>query len=152
MRLCVDWGKSRIGVAACDREGLLSHPVETIDNTPAAVGRIAKLVRDLEAIEVVLGMPIDLAGQRGVAADAMMKVANRIGRRIKVPLRLVDERLTTATAHRQLAEAGVAGIDRRGVIDQAAAVSILEHALETERRTGQPAGTLWVRPTHDKEG
>lgn len=139
-------------MAACDREGLLAHPVETIDNTPGAVGRIAKLARDLGAIEVILGMPVDLAGRRGVAANAMMKVADRIGRRIKVPLRLVDERLTTATAHRQLAEAGVAGIDRRGIIDQAAAVAILEHALETERRTGEPAGTLWVRSTHDKEG
>ncbi len=152
VRIAIDWGKTRIGVAACDSEGLLARPVETIINSPAAVGRIAKLVRELDAVEVILGMPIDLAGRQGIAADAMMKVADRIGCRIKVPLRLLDERLTTATAHRQLAAAGLSGVDRRAVIDQAAAVAILEQALDIERRTGAPAGVGWTRSRTVEEG
>lgn len=143
VRLAIDWGKARVGVAACDPDGLLAHPVETIPNDQRTLARIVELVCQLEPIEVVLGMPVDLAGRHGPAAQAMSQVADQLSIRLDVPLRVVDERLSTAGAARKLAAAGRSSRRRRGVIDQAAAVDILEHALQYERQTGRPAGAAW---------
>lgn len=142
-RVAVDWGKARVGVAACDPDGLLAHPVETVPNDARTLDRLAQIVAEYEAIEVVLGMPVNLAGRQGPAAQAMAEVADALVERLAVPIRVVDERLSTASAARRLAESGRSSRQRRGVIDQAAAVDILEQALEYERRTGGPAGTPW---------
>ncbi len=142
-RLAIDWGKVRVGVAACDPDGLLAHPVETVPNDRRVLERLAELVSEYEPIEVLLGMPVNLAGQLGPAAQAMSAVADRLAARLGVPLRIVDERMSTASAARKLAAGGRNSRRRRSVIDQAAAVDILEQALEYERRTGEPAGTLW---------
>lgn len=146
-RLAIDWGKARVGVAACDPGGLLAHPVETVPNDQRTVARIGELVAEYDAIEVLLGMPVNLAGRHGPAAQAMTEVADRLAEALDVPLRVVDERLSTASAARKLAASGRSSRQRRGVIDQAAAVDILEQALEYERQTGRPAGTGW-----DQEG
>ncbi len=146
-RVAIDWGKARVGVAACDPDGLLAHPVETVPNDARTLSRLGQLVAEYEAIEVLLGMPKNLAGRDGPAAQAMAQVADRLAQELPVPLRVVDERLSTASAARRLAESGRSSRQRRGIIDQAAAVDILEQALEFERRTGMPAGTLW-----DQEG
>lgn len=142
-RLAIDWGKARVGVAACDPDGLLAHPVETVHNDRAVLARLAELVAEYEPIEVLLGMPVDLAGRHGPAAQAMTEVADRLAAGLGVPLRIVDERLSTANAARKLAAGGRSSRRQRDVIDQAAAVDILEQALEYERRTGEPAGTPW---------
>lgn len=142
VRLCVDWGKARIGVAACDRDGLLAYPVETVANNDAAVRRLAELAQEYEPIEIVLGMPTDLRGRQGVAATAMLAVADRLGAALHLDVRLVDERLSTASAAKQLAVTGHTSRTRRSIIDQAAAVAILEQAIEVEKRTGRPAGNL----------
>lgn len=136
-----------MGVAGCDPDGLLAHPVETVPNDRRVLTRLAELVAEYEPIEVLLGMPIDLAGRRGPAAQAMAEVADRLAAGLGVPLRVVDERLSTASAARKLAAGGRSARQRRSVIDQAAAVDILEQALEFERRTGRPAGEAW-----DQEG
>lgn len=143
MRLAIDWGKVRVGVAACDPDGLLAYPVETVPTGPQTIDRLGELVAEYEPVEILLGMPIDLAGRHGPAAVAMGAVADQLAAKLGVELRVVDERLSTATAARKLAAGGRSARQRRGIIDQAAAVDILEQALEYERRTGQPAGTAW---------
>lgn len=132
--LALDWGKARIGVAACDRERILAFPVDTVTNLPKdpaqTLRRVLELVGEYEPVEVVLGLPISLAGDEGIAAQAMHQVAEQLAAELgPIPLTLVDERLTSATAHQRLAQAGHNSKQRRGMIDQMAAVAILEQAL-----------------------
>ena len=95
------------------------------------------------AVEVVVGLPRTLAGEEGAAAEAARTYAGRLSERIApVPVRLVDERLTTVDAHRNLRASGVEGRRQRSVVDQAAAVLILQTALDTERSSGRPPGEL----------
>ena len=144
VRLALDWGRARIGVAACDPAGILAHPVETVANDPRALARIAALVAEYEPIELVLGLPRTLAGTESHAAADIRVAAATLARACPgLPLRLVDERLTTAAATRQLRSAGRDGRRQRRVIDQAAAVGILTSALDTERSTGVPPGELF---------
>ncbi len=144
VRLALDWGKARIGVAACDREGLIAYPVQTVPAGPQSITAITGLVAEYEPIEIVLGLPRNLAGQHGPAAEAMLEVAATLAEAVGVlPIRLVDERLTTASASRQLAGAGRNTRKQRSVIDQAAAVALLESALTQERNTGRPAGQVY---------
>jgi len=149
VRLGVDWGKARIGVSACDADGLLAYPVETVPATDedAAFARLAALADEYGVIEVVMGLPLALDGKAKLAAADVTSVAERLAASLTVPLRLVDERLTTAVAHRQLAR--LDSRHRRGVVDQAAAAGILESALEAERNTGVAPGML--AKTDDRE-
>lgn len=141
VRLAIDWGKARIGIAASDPEGLIAYPVETVLASASALDRVAALVAEHEPLEVLLGLPRNLAGAEGPAALAMREVAAQLVARLgATPLRLVDERMTTVTASKQLAKAGRNTRRQRQVIDQAAAVALLEAALHSERLTGRPAG------------
>ncbi len=143
VRLALDWGKARIGVAASDPEGILAHPVETVAAGASALPRIAELVAEYAPLEVVLGLPRNLAGQEGPAAAAMRQVASELTSALPgMAIRLVDERLTTVTASRRLAGAGRNSRAQRSVIDQAAAVALLEETLQHERMTGRPPGEL----------
>lgn len=140
-RLGIDWGAARIGVAACDPAGTLAYPVETVPAGPGALTRIQALVAEYEPIEVVLGLPRTLAGTESHAAATIRAAAAELSAALPgLPLRLVDERLSTAAASRQLGQAGRSARRQRGVIDQAAAVAILESALALERATGEPPG------------
>jgi putative holliday junction resolvase len=152
IRLALDWGKARIGVAASDREALLAYPVETVPAGPSALERVAALVAEYEPVELLLGLPRNLAGQEGPAAQAMRVVADDLARRLPgCPIRLVDERMTTVTASRQLSGVGRNTRRQRSVIDQAAAVALLEAALHSERLTGRPAGEL-LQPSEGRTG
>ena len=152
VRLALDWGKARIGVAASDPGGILAHPVETVAAGPNALPRIRALVTEYRPFELVLGLPRNLAGAEGPAAIAMREVAVTLAAFLPgLPIRLVDERLTTVSASRQLANAGRNTRRQRAVIDQAAAVALLEQALQHERTTGMPPGEL-LPPTATKEG
>jgi putative holliday junction resolvase len=143
VRLALDWGRARIGVAASDPEGILAHPVETVPAGDRALDRISALVAEYEPLEVVIGLPRNLAGAEGPAAVAMREVATQLASSLPgVPIRLVDERLTTVTASRQLSGAGRNTKRQRSVIDQAAAVALLELALQHERTTGRAPGEL----------
>ena len=152
VRVGLDIGEARIGVAASDPAGILATPVETVHRGPGDLDHIAGLVATLEAIEIVVGLPRSLSGAEGPAAGRVREVAADLGRRISgIPLRFVDERFTTVTAERVLREQGRKGSKRRAVVDQAAAVVILQHALdseleterktERERETDPPAGS-----------
>ncbi|OYN86527.1 Holliday junction resolvase RuvX [Parenemella sanctibonifatiensis] len=142
VRLALDWGQARIGVAACDARATLAFPVETVDARQRPTARIKELISEYEPIEVMLGLPRNLAGAEALAASQMRERAAGIAKAIGVPLRLVDERMTTATAHRQLADAGKSSRQRRKIVDQAAAVAILEFALAAEAATGEPPGEV----------
>lgn len=141
VRLALDWGRARIGVAASDPNGILAHPVETVPAGPRALARIAVLVAEYDPLEVVVGLPRNLAGAEGPAAAAVREVAAELAAALPgVPIRLVDERLTTVAASRQLSSAGRNTRRQRSVIDQAAAVALLEQTLQHERTTGRPPG------------
>ncbi|WP_455354956.1 Holliday junction resolvase RuvX [Streptomyces sp. SYSU K217416] len=142
-RLAIDVGDARIGVASCDPSGVLATPVETVPgrDVPAAHRRLRQLVEEYEPIEVVVGLPRSLSGGEGPAAVKVRAFAQELARGIKpVPVRLVDERMTTVTASQGLRASGVKSKKGRSVIDQAAAVVILQNALESERASGTAPG------------
>jgi putative Holliday junction resolvase len=143
VRLGLDIGDARVGVAVSDRYGMLATPVETVRRGPGDLDRIAAIVAEYEAVEIVVGLPRSLSGREGPAAARIRAVASELAGRVAgIPLRLVDERFTTVTAERVLREQGRKGQKRRAVVDQAAAVVILQHALDAERESGNPPGTL----------
>ncbi|KRC86764.1 Holliday junction resolvase [Terrabacter sp. Root85] len=143
-RVGVDVGNARVGVAASDASGVLAHPVRTLPRDVASdsdVEAIVALTRELEAIEVVVGLPRLLSGDEGEAARIARDYAGRLAARLgTVGVRMVDERLTTVDAHRRLRDSGVPGRGQRAVVDQAAAVLILQSALDTEALSGRPPG------------
>ncbi|NNU28722.1 Holliday junction resolvase RuvX [Isoptericola sediminis] len=155
-RLGVDVGRARIGLAGSDPDGLVATPVETVarvlpvppgtDGAPgptADVARIAAEVAERSAAVVYVGLPRHLSGNEGAATTDAREFAGRLAAAVgPVPVRLVDERMTTVTAHAQLRAAGKKTAKHRPVIDQAAAVIILQHALEAERTTGDRVGEL----------
>ena len=144
VRLGIDWGVARIGVAACDAGGVLAYPVETI--SPATDARVVRermeaIVAEYEPVVAYLGLPRHLAGNEGESAAKARGQARWLATTFPdVAVHLVDERMTTVSATRQLQEAGRSARAQRGVIDQAAAVAILNHALDAERLTGFRAG------------
>lgn len=143
VRLAVDVGSVRIGVARCDPGGVLATPLTVVAAGRDAVARIADLAADEDAIEVIVGLPVSLSGRQGAAAEAARTFAARLASRVApVPVRLVDERFTTATAHDALRSAGHRARARRSVVDKAAATVLLQAALDGERTTGAPAGPL----------
>lgn len=142
VRLGIDPGDARIGVARCDPSGMIATPVETVRSGKGDLRRLGQLVRNEEAVEVVVGLPRSLGGGDGPAAAKVRELARRLAERIApIPVRLVDERLSTVSAEAMLRDQRK-GARRRAVIDQAAAVVILQQALDTERATGRPAGEL----------
>lgn len=145
MRIGVDVGTVRVGVAVSDPDGALAFPLTVLprDRRGGDVDQVAVVVRDREAVEVVVGLPQTLRGRDSAStSDARDYAAALAGRVAPVPVRLVDERLTTVAATRQLRESGRDSRRSRGVVDAAAAALVLENALERERLTGEPAGEL----------
>lgn len=140
--LGVDVGQARVGLAASDPDGLLATPVETLardEEHGSDLDRVAAEVRERRAVGVVVGLPRSLSGEEGLAAQRARDYAKSLQRRLEVPVRLWDERLTTVDAHRALRSSGVPGRRQRSVVDQAAAVLILQAALDA-RRAGRPPG------------
>ncbi|PID96433.1 MAG: Holliday junction resolvase RuvX [Actinomycetales bacterium] len=153
VRLGVDVGAARIGVARSDPDGVLATPVCTVpvagDPTGDGLEAIAGLVAEHTAYLVYVGLPLSLDGSDGPAARRIRDYATRLAGRIApTRVRLVDERLTTVAAHRQLHDSGRRERSHRAVVDQAAAVLILQAALDAERATGREAG----QPCGDRRG
>lgn len=138
VRLGVDVGTVRVGVAVSDPAGILASPLATLQRDPAQgadLEALERLVREHEAVEVVVGFPRSLSGRSGAAAEAARGYADALAARIApVPVRLADERLTTVIAARNLSQRGVRGKRQRAVVDQAAAVLILQSWLDAQRR------------------
>lgn len=141
VRLGVDVGDVRIGVARSDPAGLIATPVETVARGTGDLARLSAIVVEEGAVEVVVGLPRSLSGGEGPAALKVREFAVRLaGALAPVPVRLCDERLSTVSAESVLRDRGKKGKKRRAVVDQAAAVVILQNALETERSTGAAPG------------
>jgi putative holliday junction resolvase len=134
----VDVGTVRVGVARSDPHGLLAVPVVTLARdarTDRDIAELAGLVAEYEATGVVVGLPRTLAGREGAAAVSARAYGSALAERVApVPVEYVDERLTTVSAQRKLSQGGVRGSAGRAVIDQAAAVELLQHWLDMHRR------------------
>lgn len=143
VRLAVDPGSVRIGVARCDPDGVLATPLTIVRRGKGDVDALASLAEAEEAMEILVGLPTSLSGREGPAAAAAKQFAATLAARVApLPVRLVDERFTTATAHDALRAGGRDSRARRRIVDSAAAAVLLEAALESERRTGLPPGDL----------
>lgn len=143
VRLGVDAGSVRIGIARSDPGGILASPLETVRSGKGDIDRIVEIVGENEAVEVIVGLPTSLSGREGPAAGEARRFASRIARRLAPEsVRLFDERLTTVTAESGLRQSGVHGQARRKVVDQTAAAVMLQAALDAERLTGRPPGEI----------
>ncbi|MCX5069804.1 Holliday junction resolvase RuvX [Micromonospora lupini] len=143
VRIGVDVGQVRVGVSRSDPDGVLATPLVTLardltaapDAVPSDIAQLVALVAEHEAVEVVVGLPVNLAGKHGPAAVGVKAYADRLVDVIApVPVTLTDERMSTVVASRRLAERGVRGKRQRAVVDQAAAVEILQSWLDAQRR------------------
>jgi putative Holliday junction resolvase len=144
-RLGVDVGSVRVGVALSDPGPVLATPLVTLSRDERSgrdLDRLAELVAEYEVVEVVVGLPRTLSARHGTAAELAVAYAGELEARIgPVPVRLADERLTTVSASRMLSDRGVRGRRQRAVVDQAAAVEILQAWLDARiallrRRSG----------------
>ncbi|MGX6601193.1 Holliday junction resolvase RuvX [Micromonosporaceae bacterium Da 78-11] len=142
-RLGVDVGKVRVGVAVSDPDGILATPLVTLfrdmgaaaDAVPGDIAGLVHLVGEHEVVQIVVGLPVQLNGAEGPAAIDIRAYAGRLAEAIgTVPIVLADERMSTVVATRRLAERGVRGKRQRAVVDQAAAVEILQSWLDAQRR------------------
>ncbi|ASW54671.1 Holliday junction resolvase RuvX [Plantactinospora sp. KBS50] len=143
VRFGVDVGQVRVGVARSDPDGVLATPLVTLardlrtaaPDVPSDIAELVRLVGEYEAVEVVVGLPVTLAGRHGPAAEIATGYARRLAATVDpVPVRLSDERMSTVIASRRLSERGVRGRRQRAVVDQVAAVEILQGWLDAQRR------------------
>jgi putative Holliday junction resolvase len=147
VRLGIDVGRARIGVARTDSAAVLAVPVETVARSAdgdADVRRILEIAGEHEAIEFVVGNPLSLSGAVTASTEDAIAFAARLARAAggDRPVRLVDERLSTVTAQQHLRASGKSARQQRPVIDQAAAVIILQHAIDAERASGNAPGRV----------
>jgi len=146
VRLGVDVGSVRVGLAASDPSGMIASPVETLARDVKNLTDISRIVtesRERGAVEVVVGLPLSLSGGEGPAAVSVRSYAAELTRRVApTPVRLVDERMSTVSAHQAMTASGRRGRRQREVVDQVAAVIVLQSALDTERSSGRPPGTV----------
>ena len=145
VRLGVDVGTVRIGLARTDPEAILTIPVETLRRADdgSELARIVEVAREFNAIEIIVGLPRHLRGGEGISAKGARRYARRIADAIpEVRVALVDERLSSNQAHQRLRDSGVAHRDHRDRVDQVAAQINLEQALDLERKGGNPQGQL----------
>ncbi len=149
IKLGVDVGTVRVGVALCDRDGILATPYKTLDRNPkknSDVRVIAALVQELGAVQVIVGLPRTMKGEEHASARMATDYAELLAgelesRGLDVPVCLVDERLSSVTAHRNLHEAGMSSRNHRKVVDQVAAAGILQHAIDMQKARGTDVGS-----------
>lgn len=147
VRLGVDVGRARIGVARCDADGMLAVPVETVPRDDASIARIVDISGEYEPIEVVVGLPLNMRGEDTASTTDAREFAAEIRAALpRTPVRLVDERLSTVSAHTALRQSGRSQKRSRGVVDQVAAVVFLQHAVDTEKATGRAPGVVLGDP------
>ena len=139
--VALDLGTRRIGVAVSDAGGTMATPYDVIERSGdvrADRARVAEIVGEVGAGMVLVGLPLSMDGRKGPAARAAMEEAEALREVLDVPVQTHDERLTSVTANRALAEAGVTGRRRQrarkaGAVDQAAAAVLLQSWLDTSR-------------------
>ena len=147
VRIGIDVGQARVGVARTDPTPVLAVPLETIDRTPedhdwkSVTARVSELVQEFAPIEVIVGLPLNLRGKETASTRSAVEFAENIAFVVHpVPVRLLDERLSTVAASDALRQSGVSSRGQKALIDQQAAVIILQQAIDMERSSGSPAG------------
>ena len=136
--LGIDFGRVRIGLAISDELRLLAHPLETIPANKEALKRISDIVQQRKIDKVVVGVPRHLSGEFGESANQALAFTARLRARLKCPVEVWDERLTTVAAQRALREAGKKTRKSRNIVDQVAAQMILQGYLDRERNVAAP--------------
>jgi putative Holliday junction resolvase len=147
-KLGVDVGLVRVGLAGSDRDGLLATPIRTMKRDPKRNSDIRMLVREAAergAVQIIVGLPKQLSGREGTSAEMARAYAGLVAQELSrqsltLSVRLVDERLSTVSAHRSLHSAGLSSREHRKVVDQVAAVEILQHAIDMQRSRGRDVG------------
>lgn len=142
VRLGIDVGTVRIGLASSDPHGMLATPVTTVTRGDGDVAQILAESLERGAVEIVVGLPLALSGNDSASTKDARDFAVRVAAAAEIPVRLVDERLSTVSATRALRASGRTSKKSRTVIDQVAAVIILQHALDAERTGGRPPGVV----------
>lgn len=140
VRLGIDVGRARVGVARCDPDGMLAVPVETVTRGDQSIERIVQIADEYDLLEFVVGLPVNMRGDDTASTTDARDFAAALQQRSGVPVRLVDERLSTVTAHAALRSSGRSQKKSRSIVDQVAAVVLLQQAIDTEKSTGNPAG------------
>ncbi len=147
-KLGVDVGLVRVGLAGSDRDGLLATPIRTMKRDPKRNSDVRILVREAVergAVQIIVGLPKQLSGREGTSAEMARTYAGLVAQELcrqslTLSVRLVDERLSTVSAHRSLHAAGLSSREHRKVVDQVAAVEILQHAIDMQRSRGRDVG------------
>lgn len=142
VRIGVDVGTVRVGVSRSDRNGILATPVETVRRGEGDLARLLAIGAELESVEYIVGLPIALSGRETASTGDAKEFARRLAAASAVPVRLVDERLSTVSANQALRQSGRKTKGSRSVVDQVAAVIILQHALDLERSSEHPPGVV----------
>ena len=144
VRLGLDLGLARIGVARSDTDGIMAFPVANIQRQSGGdngISAVCEYVKDYNVFEIIIGYPIMLSGKKGNSANLARQYAINLAKILPdVSIRLVDERLTTVSAHANLLQAGKTRKTHKSMVDQVSAVLILENALEFEKKNNKPAG------------
>ncbi len=132
--LSVDYGDARTGVAVCDRMEILASPVKVIHQSyePKVIAEIKELVNQYKAEKIVVGLPRNMDGSSGERAEKCTEFAKKLEEETGIQTVLVDERLTTVSAHRILSDNNVRGQKRKNVVDAVSAVMILEAYLASK--------------------
>ena len=135
--VALDVGDRTIGVAASDELGITANPVRAIRrgaSVKADLREVDALLAELEASEVVVGIPLDAEGEEGPQAEKVKDFSERLAKRLRIPVVHWDERFSTAEAEETLIEMGASRARRRKVIDTMAAAVILESYLRETKR------------------
>ncbi|MCU1480019.1 MAG: Holliday junction resolvase [Subtercola sp.] len=143
MRLGIDVGKARVGVARSDFHGMLATPVETVARAAsgdADIRRILEIAAEIDTVEFIVGLPLSMSGGKTASTEDAEAFAQSIADVAGHPVRMIDERLTTVSAQSALHRSGKNTKNSRAVIDQVAAVILLQQALDVERASGRPPG------------
>lgn len=148
IKLGVDVGLARVGLAVCDPGGMLATPVRTLKRDARKNSDIRVLVREAaerDAVEIFVGLPRSLSGNETASTAMAREYAEALAGELlradlQIPVRLIDERLTTVSAHRSLHEAGLNSRNHRRVVDQAAAVAILQQSIDMQRSLDRDVG------------
>lgn len=143
-RLAIDVGTVRIGLAVSDPDSILSTPLPALIRSKLlseTLQEILGLITDNGVVEVFIGDPLSLSGSETESTKDARQFANQLAELTSVPVRLVDERLTTVTASSKLRLNGLNAKTAKGLIDSASAVEILEQALNITKQSGKPAGS-----------
>ena len=142
-RVAFDIGKARIGVAVSDFHAILASPREHILRRESDADTIAELISVVQAedpIEVYVGLPVNLKNESTASTEDAVSIAKQLAQVIAIPIRLIDERLTSKVASSSLQASGKDSRNQRSYIDSAAAAVILESALSAEKNSGNQPG------------